>query len=145
MAFETHQNTYRTLDCLYSTIYWRWCECNPCEWYPEWWWWWDWWVWWWYGCDAMLLPEWGETAGGPIIPMLSAIDGFPPWMGIEEGVANCKFAKTPLLAGPTPKLSQLIQANLAVRSDVFHSMLPSVLISPRRHLSMYTRGSMVSE
>ena len=47
-----------------------------------------------------------------------------------------KFARIPLLDCPTPRLSQLIQANLAVKSDVFHSELPSVLISPLRQRSM---------
>lgn len=51
-------------------------------------------------------------------------------------VLTCRLDRMPRLAGPTPKPSQLIQASLAVRSDVFHSMLPSVRISPRKHLSM---------
>jgi len=40
-----------------------------------------------------------------------------------------------------PRLSQLIQASLAVRSDVFQWRLPGVLSSPLKLCSIYWTGS----
>ena len=45
------------------------------------------------------------------------------------------------LGGEMPKLSQLIQASLAVKSDVFQWRLPGVLSSPLRLCSIYWTGS----
>lgn len=46
-----------------------------------------------------------------------------------------RLERIPRREGPTPRLSQLIQAKRAVRSEVFQPTVPSFRISPRKHRS----------